>query len=113
MTEAVTTNAAVIAMRRASTRRKAVSGDTSCRPCESRDPSPQIFPLCESRRTAVLQTRGHGVWVSAQGRDDIVFVASHPFHRYRDLRAVADGLIEHAIKFGRVYQDTGRALRRL
>ena len=38
MTDAVTTNAAVIAMRSTSVRMKASSGDISCRPCGRRDP---------------------------------------------------------------------------
>ncbi len=38
---------------------------------------------------------------------------SHPFHRHRNLRAVLDGLIDHAIALGELEQQVELLLRRV
>src|ERR1700730_13245133 len=43
-------------------------------------------------------------------RDD---VNSHPLHRDRNLRAVLDGLVDHAIAFGELYEQIELVLRRI
>src|SRR3984893_13157372 len=79
MTEADTTNAAVIAMRRPSVRMKMSSGN--------------ILHLRPGLRP-----------------DD---VKSHPLHRDRNLRAVLDGLVDHAIPFGELQEQIELVLRRV
>jgi [protein-PII] uridylyltransferase len=44
------------------------------------------------------------------GRDDL---PSHPLHRHRNLRAVLDGLIDHAIALGELQQLIELVLRRV
>src|SRR3954465_3672702 len=102
MMAAVTTNAAVTAMRSASVRRKASSGDISIRrPGERRDPSPQTFVFREGGRTAVLIQRARGMGPGAPRDDD----RSHPLHLHRNLWPVPDGLIYHAIALGQLQQQ--------
>src|SRR4051794_25034664 len=102
--EAVTTNAAANAMRRASERMKASSGDIICRPCERRDPYAAASRFREVVWADTSRPNGlRWLWVPAPvrncalGRDDTEL---DPLHRHRNLRAVLDGLIDHAITFG-------------
>src|SRR4051812_32760786 len=92
MMEAVTTKAAVIAMRRASTTRKADSEEMAI-----------VVILRGSLRSHLRMTERR---LSRRAR-------SHPFHRHRDLRAVADGLIDHAIALGEFQQQIELVLRRV
>src|SRR3954464_6384952 len=67
----------------------------------------------ESRRTAFSNR-----WAAAYGSRLPLRLAgttdgSHPFHRHRDLRAVLDGLIDHAIAFGEFQQQVELVLRRI
>src|SRR3954464_9001743 len=65
----------------------------------------------ESRRTAFSNR-----WAAAYGSRLPLRLAgttdgSHPFHRHRNLRAVLDGLIDHAIAFGEFQQQIELVLR--
>src|SRR5664279_4147605 len=79
MNEAVTTKAALIAMRKTSVRTKVRSGDMKT----------LFYP----------PLKGEGARTS------------HPFHRHRHLRAVLDGLVDHAIALGELEQEIELVLR--
>ena len=49
---------------------------------------------------------------ASQGRDD-TSVSLTPVHRHRNLRAVLDGLVDHAIALGELQQQIELVLRRV
>src|SRR4051795_7299674 len=89
MIDAVTTNAAATIMRRTRMRMKWSSGD--------------IFFFCRPG----LRRDDTNCWASERPR------SLHPLHRHRDLRAVLDGLIDHAIALGELEQQVELVLRRI
>src|SRR5207248_1848199 len=107
---------AVIAIRKPSVRMKASSGDIFlsslpiCRPCESRDPYAAAYRLKMRCSTAFAPHERRWLWVPAFAGTTR---CSHPLHRHRDLRAVPDGLIDHAIAFGELEQQVELVLRRI
>src|SRR3954454_24257259 len=124
--EAVTTNAAANAMRRASERTKASSGDICILLPSPGGGGSDRISVANARRGGVISQLGrcwtwrdlhpspprvtHASTLPLQGR---VNERSHPLHRHRDLRAVLDGLIDHAIAFGELQQQVELVLRRI
>src|SRR6188474_1171045 len=116
--DAVTTNAAANAMRSASERMKASSGDmlASYPPLEGEGRLACSVAECEtgwgdlSTRALFARRDLHPTpprvtrasTLPLQGR---VNEHSHPLHRHRNLRAVLDGLIDHAITFRELQQQ--------
>src|SRR5689334_5433747 len=54
---------------------------------------------------------GPGSRFASPGRHQLRI--SHPFHRHRYLRAVLDGLVDHAIALGELEQQVELVLRRV
>src|SRR5260370_4333464 len=97
MMDAETTNAAVTAMRSASVRMKGRSGDIFLSSRRMPGPINTAIRVARKPSNSVFfneRTRRMGPGVR---RDD---ARSHPLHRHRNLGAVLDGLVDHAIALG-------------
>src|SRR4029453_9512151 len=113
MTEADTTNAAVIAMRKSRIRRKESSEDIYMSSLRTQGPIRAAYRLKTRCSTAFASHDRLWLWVPARaslGRDDS---SSYPLHRHRDFRAIPDGLIHHAIALGELEQQVELVLRRI
>src|SRR6185369_6586169 len=110
MNEADTTKAAVIAMRKASMSRKARSGDISNVAPAKAGADNHGCPCGAKGVGQPFENEGTRRMGPGLRRDDARI--SHPFHRHRHLRAVLDGLVDHAIAFGELEQQVELVLRR-
>src|SRR5438093_1285362 len=101
MTEADTTKAAVIAMRSSSVRTKVSSGDmlylSSLRMQGTHNHSYSCGAKAVRQRCFKREAAAYGSRLSPGRRRQL---SSHPLHRHRNLGAVPDGLVDHAIALG-------------
>src|SRR6202022_2726701 len=115
MTEADTTNAAVIAMRTPSVRMKMSSGENSILVMAGHSRSKNGVAYARLRRPSTSSCVSMMIKdVDARdkpGHDDNK--ESKALHRDRNLRAVLDGLVDHAIALGEFLEQIELVLRRV